>query len=447
MIHSCAGSAVFGMLVLVLAFAGVSHAGIQYDPESDTILVTDYTEQMPCSLARIRKCDELFGWGRVAYDEISDTTTVSAQFVIGSNDGTHTCFQVGSPEHPREKLVIRKDLFVAPHWVKGVNPGKSWWQDAPKDIVNRLTLGVEGNEAVQATLIAGGGKLHVGRAPGMGNVERLGGQMFVFHSMITAANPPRPQPFKKLNKGTGMDFAGAGYVMDHALISGFSGFMTYGLQHGPKRTRFARLTNTVFENGGGALVNGEQRAAGCIFRNLTVAVMDYGSLNAVLTDCVFTGNQHNWALTYSKKGLTLIDCTFDEPPDGDIYRCWKRPKTRKTQYPVLAVKRHIVVSVASPDGKPVKDAVVTVRCEQGVFEAVGNARQITGNDGRTPGKGSAKALLLTEYIKRATDTPNQPETSEYTYTITAKADGFSGAAITGFKPRNSWAEVKVVITP
>jgi len=434
-------------VVVALVSSGKSHTGIQYDPASDTILITDYPEDMPCTLARLRRCDELFGWGQVAYDEASDAYTVSARLVIGANDGTHTCLQVGSAEHPRQKLILQQDLFVAPHWVKGLNPGRSWWQDAPKDTVNRLTLGVEGDGAVQATLTVAGGKVHVGRAPGLGAAERLGGQVFVHHSTINTASPGAPRALRDLNKGVGMDFCGAGYVMDHATVSGFSGFMAYGLQHGPGRTGCSRLANTVFENGGVALVNGVQRASACTFRNLTVGVMDYGSLDAVLTACTFENNQHNWVLTYSKKGLTLVDCTFDEPARGNVYRCWVNPKTKEVQRPVLAVKRHIVVSVADPEGRPVAGAEVTVRCEQGAFEAVTNPGQTTDGDGRTPGKSSAKALLLTEYVKTATDTPNQPEVNQYSYTIKATASGFAETVVSGFRPQQNWQAAPVVMQP
>ena len=106
-------------------------------------------------------------------------------------------------------------------------------------------------------------------------------------------------------------------------------------------------------------------------------------------------------------------------------------------------------------GKAIQGALVEVVCEQADSQTIDNiingvlqktnSRKITCN-GRTPGKDNKEALLLTEIIKTATDTPDKPEVKEYSYTIKASAQGFNPNSIKNFQPQKSWEKVRVVLS-
>ena len=69
---------------------------------------------------------------------------------------------------------------------------------------------------------------------------------------------------------------------------------------------------------------------------------------------------------------------------------------------------------------------------------------VTGENGCTPGKDQEKAVLLTEMMKQATDTPNTPKTTEYSYTITAEVNG-QKAVINNYKPERSWQNIRITL--
>ena len=104
------------------------------------------------------------------------------------------------------------------------------------------------------------------------------------------------------------------------------------------------------------------------------------------------------------------------------------------------MRRHLVVEVVDGAGQPVKEAKVSFQPEQPDCDLILRPTFTTDAQGRTPGKGQAKALLLTEFVKIATDTPDQPETKIFTYTIIAEKGG-KRATITEVKPETSWKVV------
>lgn len=432
-------------LGLLLCAACAAHAGIYYDDSAECIRVVDFPQEAPCTLGRLLQMDRLYGWEMVTWDQERDAYTIAANLCIGSNDGTDTWFQIGGAQRPRETLIMQGNLVVYPYWIEGENRGEHY--SAVPRTVNRLTIGVPGDDSVTAALKfhdqnEAGSSLFLGRIPGPEGTVRQGhgGQLHVHHGVITSATPRPGGEFGATTAVGGMSLTGDSVVLDHATLSWISGAATYGMSHN------ATVRHSVFEHLGTAMINGKQDLVGCTFRNCETAVRDYGSLDAVLTDCVFEGNEHNWTLTYTDKGLVCIDCTWDQPREGNLYRSWENPRTAQVQYPSFVSKRHIVVEVIDDAGEPVPEALVTVRCEQETPElTVENATQQTDELGRTPGEGEDGAILLVEVVKRATDVENQPEVAEFSYTIEATAEGLAPGVVEHFRPAESWDVVRIVL--
>lgn len=133
------------------------------------------------------------------------------------------------------------------------------------------------------------------------------------------------------------------------------------------------------------------------------------------------------------------------PANGDQYRSWTNRKIKAKQYACLVSKRHVVVEVVDTNGKPISGAKVRVRSERGATALAENSNPTTDKAGRTPGQGADDAILLTECSKRATDVPNQPTVTLFSYTIHVTANGFAARAIKGFKPKQSWQVIRVVL--
>ncbi len=423
--------------LLVAAAPGATSA-IFYDGDANCIRVVDFPQAAPCTLRRLLQMDRRYGWGKVQHDPATDTYTVRADLAIGTNDGSETYFQIGGAEHPREVLLMDGRLVVQPYWVQGENRGASYWR-APRK-ANRVTLGVAGDPSVQAALkFRGDHTLYVGREilPGGALKTGYGGQLHVHYGTITTADPG--QPFGPKNSRVGMCLAGDSIVLDHATLSQIRGFATYGMGQN------AEVNDTLFEDCGSAIINGRHNLRNCTFRRCGVAIRDYGSLDAVLTNCTFESNKANWWLTFTNKGLVCIDCTWDTPSKGNQFRCWTSRRTKQKQYPCLVSKRHVIVEVLGSNGKPVQGAKVRVRSERGATALAENSEQTTDRAGRTPGQGSADAILLTEFSKRATDAPNQPSMTRCSYSIRVTAAGLPPREIKGFSPERSWQVVRVVI--
>ena len=413
-------------------------AAIFHDDQTQCIRVIDFPAHSPCTLARLLTMDKLYGWGKVSYEPNANTYTITSDLCIGGNDGTETHFQVGSAARPGETLVMKGRLIVHPYWIAGENPESTHWRAEPR--TNRLTIGMRGETTTQAALkFDGKYGLMVGRAPRAKGklVVGHGGQLYVHHGRITSARPDEPCGDRQVS----MCLAGDRIVLDHATLSRMRGFMTYGMG------RNAQVSHTVFEHGGSAIINGQHDLKGCTFRNCGVAIRDYGSLDAILTGCTFEGNEHNWTLTFTRHGLVCVDCTWDEPAKGDVYKSWVNRRTKVKQYPSFVSKRHIVVEVVDTEGRPVAGANVRVRSEQGASAMAENALQTTDKLGRTHSRGSADAILLAELTKRSTDIDNQPETDVCSYTIEAQADGTARAVIKGFRPTTSWQVVRLALKP
>lgn len=428
---------------LALAFqltAAWLHAAVTYDREREALHVTDCLRSVPCTLRALWQADRMNGWGKVAYDAAHDTYTISADLWIGSHDGTETFFQIGSAQHPRETAVVRGHVVVSPFYVPDAGPRRDW--RSGKGPICRLTIGVEGNPAITPALKihsepGNEHTLYVGKTPASVTGFERGGELHVYHGTITAAVPDKDHMIGAPGP-TRLVYLSGRIVLKHATLSWMAGNMSYGLRN-------AVIEDTTFEHGGAAILGRKHSPKRCTFRHLQTAILDYGDLDITLTDCVFTKNLRNWSVRFTGRGLTCIDCTYDAPKRPNEYRSYQHPKTKRTRYPWFASRRHIVVQVVDAEGKPIQGAQVRVGCEQGLPEAVTNGDQRTDQAGKTPGRGDDGAILLTEVIKRATDTPYKPVVTICSYEIRVIAPGFAETVLTNVRPTRSWQVLLVVM--
>jgi len=197
----------------------------------------------------------------------------------------------------------------------------------------------------------------------------------------------------------------------------------------------------VFENVEIPLADGTHKLSGCKFIHCGTAVLDRGGIDAELTDCLFQSNNVNWSLTYTGKGLVLVDCAWDQPRQADRYAVWTN-KTGGVQRPKLSVRRHVVVAVKDAGGQPAAGAEISVMAEQEGSELPPIQKYKTDAKGRTPGPGEPGAILLTDYIQTATEQPDRPALAEFTYTITA-ARGGRQTRVAKVRPDQSWKIIEV----
>ncbi len=416
------------------------HSGVLYDAGRNIILVTDYPEARPCNPARLALFDRAFGWGKITHDPAGNTYTCNCHIAIGDNHGSETYFQVGSPEHPDETLVMHGNIYVQPYWIEKENDGLRWWYAPAK--VNRLTIGSADDAMVQATVkFAPENSLVVGQAPN-GRTCR-GGQLFIYNSCVTALDPASGFGIKGGRGYASLSqLGGDGHVLVNARIAHARGYVCGGMSPGWEKT--FQVVNTVFSDFG-FMAPEAASFTNCTFEGAKIAALrDRGSMNITLADCVFKNNERNWELTYSDKGLILIDCAWDDPRRPDRYRAWTAPDGKK-QYPGLSVRRHVVVEAVDSAGQPVQDASVAFIPEQDGCDLVLRPVFKTDSQGRTPGEGHPDAMLLTDYIKIATDTEDQPALQSFTYSITAEIAGKKAMA-SRVSADASWKIVRIKFT-
>ncbi len=433
---------VFFLVLCAVSFPGT--AGIIYDREEKTVYVRLFSEAWPCTPALLFSRSEKAGWGIVNHDPETDTYRLEASLVIGSNDGTDTYFQIGGKDKDRlrEILVVNGDVKVHPYYVEGENEGR--WYTARRS-VNRLTIGMEDDPSVQASLKIASGPdrehtLQIGYGQG-----GFGGQLMVYNGTITAAIQDKEHMIAADAGDNRMLMRGDRIVLKTAALSWIDGPMTFAAANQGTAKVFI-CENAVFEHGGTALTDaGPTVISGCTFRNLQTAIQDRGGLDLVLVDCTFENNRRNWGLVYTGKGVTLINCRFDDPLRYGVYRAWLNPQTKEMQYPLFTSRRNVVVEVVDVSGQTVAGASVEVTCEQAELDAVDNGRHTADAAGRTPDKGKEKAVLLTEMIIRGMENIKEPEVRNFSYTVKAgTADGRAGT-VSRFTPNESWQTIRVVV--
>ena len=422
-----------------------------YDAANGRVHLIGYPERLPATPALLLKLDRLHGWEIMRHSPEEDRYELDADLIIGFNNGSKTFFQAGGSRAPGETLLVRGNVVVYPCHIEGENRSLQPRETPPGR--NRLILGEEDEARSGATLLIASGPGDEGRTLHAGHVPRRqdypggsgpGGEVHVYHSRIAAANPgPEGRlglPGPRSGGSPGLRL-GRDPVLVHAVLENADGYFLASVG------REARIEQVVCIDGQSGLYNfsSPQPVFGSTFRNLDTAVRDGGSLNVMLVDCIFENNDRHWTMTHTACGLTLRDCTWDEPRDGNIYRAWDNPRTGERQYPFVLSERHVIIKVTDAAGNPVPGAGLRIENEQEVWDAAEPPRLRTGPDGRTPGRGQPGALRLREFLHRATDTENEPEITNYSYTITVTAEGFAPKIRKGYRPSTSWDIVVLVL--
>jgi len=390
-------------------------------------------------------------WGRVSYDKETDTYTIACALWIGKKDETDTYFQVGTREHPRETVILKGNLVIYPTRLKENRPNEK--VSSALKSVNRLCLGDPNDTTISATfkIDESAGTINIGTLPeygGQGRQDGKGGQLHIYNSWFGGLTP------KNIGEGgTGWKhyWFGDSFVFQNATVA-----WLYGMSYGADSGNVEIMEDSLFDGCGAIFCGSTQRALRCTFKNCDVVVLDRGSADAQLIDCVFKENNRNWYLSCSDAGVLCTDCAWDTPKEGDkIYRAdFAR---EKGNYPKFISRRHIIIEVVDEGGNAIPGALVEVVCEQdnsptidNIINGVSlktNSRKIACNNlGKTPGKDNKEAVFVTEIIKTATDIPDKPEVKEYSYKIKASAKGFNHNSIKNIHPQNSWEKIRVVLS-
>lgn len=411
------------LILISLAFCLLSSAEVTYDAEKNSICIEGFPPEMPCTMKSVMMADKINGWGRVKYDKAASIWTIDANVIIGGNKNVSGCLKLGNDKVPDETLVVNGLVTVYPYFVGGLNTEKNHLHT--KRNVNALIIGDPENDKIRPTLKIGkNGNLRIGYLPEYKGKVQFGGELRVYNGTISAAEG-------RFGDDTTWLHIYSKIILRNATISGFKGILR-------DISRFSEVSGTTFANGGKVVI-GKTTIKNCAFRKLGCAVYDYGSLDAVFINCTFVENSQNFCLRFGK-GVECIDCDLGEPASRDVYQM--REYKGKKIFPEFISRRHIIVKVLDASGKPSPGAKVSISCEQGEKAVI---KTVTGNDGCTPGRNGQDAILLTHEAKVATETPNKPQKTEFTYTISAENQGMAGVA-KKFNPAKSWQEITVKLS-
>ena len=406
-----------------------------YEAKPGRIVLWGSDEAAPFRPSDLLAADRREGWGVVRYDAKTDTTRVNATLVIGRTDGTSTYFQIGSADHPRETLVLKGDLQVAPPKPSGTR------RDGRPFTVNRLQLGQRDQPEIKATLkfdcsppdkfgIQLGVKVERdGRA-----TWRAGGSLRVYHSTITALEQDWLHAF------AASSLMGSEVRLVNSTVSWCGGLFAYGLS-GVKRRR---IEGTTFEHCAQVLYNGHQRATDCVFRHCGIVAAEGGCLSGTFERCTFRDNGANF--TKSRPGeIQFIDCDVGPQRQPLRLRSGEDGVTGQLGYPSVADVRTLIVSVVDDDGRPIPGAAVDLVCEQPDETAVLRGFAIAGRDGQTPGARDRDRLLFTERRLRAARSPAGHEEIRYTYSISVLASGFERTELSDVRPLSGISRLRLVL--
>lgn len=417
---------------------------IEYDSEHNRIFVLGFAEENPATMADILAADRQNGWGAVAHDMASDTYTVGTDLWIGDDQGLGTFVQIGDAQHPRVTVVINGTVWVRP---PQEGPARS---DGLPSVINRLRLGLPGDDSVSATLAfdcesRGQHGLYVGYRAADSQTWIRRGSLHVYNSTLTAATKDRDHAWGVRDytgpqcspRWSSPGWYGSDVRLVNAVVSWFEGCVAYGLQTGERRRGTARdigpsgqhrIEGTLFEHGGYGVQNSAQYLRNCVFRGMEVGVAEGGALSAKLIGCTFSGNKRNWTLgSLFSGGLCLLDCDVGEPEHPPAIRKNRIDPAKAARHgvaihPACALRRSLVVQVRGPDGTRVPGAVVTVQCDDAPVQVTQGAA-VTDANGETPRDPEQGAVVVTERRLTATDVPEQPEERTFLYRVVVTAPG------------------------
>lgn len=433
----------FGKAALILGLttllASAAWAGVTYDAKANRIVVDDYLESAPATLDTLLQADQAGKWGKVSYDQATDTYRVEADLWIGTEKSISTFFQIGRKDHPKETLIMKGNLSVSPSKEAKIDRRTELKRtDGRLAFVNRLTLGSPTDDSLQPTLKFDCSKkgefgIMVGHTVEGKRLYR--GEFHAYHTLITALTQDDDHMVK------GGAFSGNDIRLIGCTLSWIDGTMCYGLQAGN-----GTVEGTTFEHGGAALYNGVQVAKNCKFRFLGTGVSEGGSLSATLINCVFEANDHNWTHSSCGYGVVAIDCKFGPQKQPLQFSPAVDSRTRRKCYPIYAEKKRIIVQVVDSKGKAVPGAAVDITCEQGDPTAIDVGFAVTDEKGMTPEPDDERALLITARRLRAVDPPGEPTEEKFTYLMKIIAQGHRTEEVKGIDAQKIFGPMKVVLS-
>ncbi len=420
------------IILLLLIICNLLPGGVIYDKPGNTIIVSDYSQEMPCTLSTLYRLARMNGWKNITRDESGKIFTVDANLQIGKADGSSTFFQVGDKEESGETLIVQGNVIISPNWfsVKNSNRG-----------TNRLTLGFPDAAKIKCSLkIANGHTVYSNCIPRKGKRPQRGikgGQLHIYNSEITCINGGRKNHLNNLY------LYGDQVILKNSAVSYFGTVAAYGLNR-----RTGKVDNTIFRNGKYAMISSGWNARNCTFENLTLGIVDMGGpIRSTLTNCIFKDTPANVRLHCGKSWVFAIDCDFGKGK-FDI-RSKHRNKDKKNGrkfYPYLVSNRHLIVKVVDKNGNPISGALISIdgKSKSNIPGVIEKRRGRTGKDGMTPGKGNRTALILTEFLIQANDSAKASRT-EFTYDLKVSASGFNPVTKDDLKLTISWDVIEITL--
>lgn len=434
---------------LCILFAGLTFApaclggSITYDTEQDCIWVAGFPEESPAMLGTVLKADQENGWGKVSYDQATDTYGINTSLWIGTDQDAGTFFQIGSKEHPKETLTIKGDFWIRP-------PKKSQRRrtDRRFAIVNRLTVGDLNDASIQPTIkIDCSQPQEFGLFVGLGG-SKAGGDLYLYNCMVTAAQPDQDHVQRGVDYAKAKDgFIGGWWPTDLRLINSTISWMGGSLYlgapaAGPNLTRqqshciidgatFENIPQVRFLNPCEVYSEARWEAApmfikNCTFRNLENVVAPNGE--GIFVNCRFENNRNNLSLVPAHSGAILIDCHLGPQKDPIAVAKTTIPVEKLRRYgnilnPGLGQGQSLLVAVVDQKGRPVPAALVMVASEDDQ-SAVVSGIAVTNEQGLTSTDVEKDALIIVNRRYLPTDDPTQPEEKPYSFQVAVRATGY-----------------------
>ena len=397
--------AVFFLLSMT---AAACFADVEYNAETDTVIAVDFPEQKSGTLGELLAADRKHGWGKVSYNQPTDTYTVAAHLQVGLDDASDTFFQIGSPGHLDETLVVTGNLIVgkaAEGYTNTVRIGRETdprvgpnLRDDPENKVAQPTVTINCSKNKKFSL--------------------KGGWFHFYNATLSAADPKYPF---------------GGNVPRQVKYRDSLVLHANGLNY----REGIVADDTVFRYGHIGLMSppDKRTIVGCAFQGYVTPVMFSGASKLRLYHCVFGSRNNKWSnnrnyhLNYGGN-LTLVNCLLYGSGILNDYEMTRG--TYKLLHSVFTDRKCLRVKVTDEMGAPLKGATVTVSNEQADGE-VQNPEGITGKDGMILPPRNPNAIFVLTYRRESTSerggTP--PTLNYFTYKVEIAMTGYKPSAVAG----------------
>ena len=438
------------LVMFVIAGNCFLHAGIIYDTDSNTVWVVDYPKDSPATMADVMAADSKEGWRKVSYEQESDTYRIDASLKIGSDDGSNTYFRLGSPDHPREVLILTGNLIVAEAKMVG-RCGNAFLS------VNHFQAGELGNAQIRPAI-----RIDCRKRGEFTYKFGSGSRFHLYNATLTALTQDEKHMLGQPLTDGEVDWVGAslswiitrsGYSMapSQGIITpdrdprSFKGeeneklFGTSDLESVFRKSRVHRILNTSFGHGYNGLFSYSPLViVRCAFHHLEHALMvGYKQTRATFIECEFDSNYIDIRKDEGfPTEITCINCRWNNPGKNGIL-------AKGAKY---TVKNQLVVFVVDEKENPIVAARVQVTGMNADAPPVENGGSITDEDGYTPLRGMDGGILATSRVVEGMGTGVEPKLSSYTYRIEVVKKGFEDKIVEHVVVETAWQEVKIVLS-